>query len=144
MRQRVHIEGRQLEVSNLDKVLFPEVSFTKAQVIDYYVRIAPVLLPLVLSWAAFYEVDRALLAGGGTSEFASRREYLALHARHYLGLLLLPVLTLLAMHEDPEGQAVLRRFGVLRFVETTDRDYEPVYRYVRQLHLDLATYDPEK
>jgi bifunctional non-homologous end joining protein LigD len=44
-RQRVHIEGRQLEVSNLDKVLFPEVGFTKAQVIDYYVRIAPVLLP---------------------------------------------------------------------------------------------------
>jgi bifunctional non-homologous end joining protein LigD len=43
----VHIEGRQLEVSNLDKVLFPEVSFTKAQVIDYYVRIAPVLLPHV-------------------------------------------------------------------------------------------------
>jgi bifunctional non-homologous end joining protein LigD len=43
----VHIEGRQLEVSNLDKVLFPEVAFTKAQVIDYYVRIAPVLLPHV-------------------------------------------------------------------------------------------------
>jgi bifunctional non-homologous end joining protein LigD len=46
-RQRVQIEGRQLEVSNLDKVLFPEVGFTKAQVIDYYVRIAPVLLPHV-------------------------------------------------------------------------------------------------
>ena len=43
-RQRVQIEGRQLEVSNLDKVLFPEVGFTKAQVIDYYVRIAPTLL----------------------------------------------------------------------------------------------------
>ena len=47
MRVRVQIEGRQLEVSNLDKVLFPEVGFTKAQVIDYYVRIAPVLLPHV-------------------------------------------------------------------------------------------------
>ena len=47
MRQRVHIDGRQLEVSNLDKVLFPEIGFTKAQVIDYYVRIAPVLLPHV-------------------------------------------------------------------------------------------------
>jgi bifunctional non-homologous end joining protein LigD len=44
-RQRVRVEGRQLSVSNLDKVLFPEVSFTKAAVIDYYVRIAPVLLP---------------------------------------------------------------------------------------------------
>ena len=44
-RQRVEIDGRQLSVSNLEKVLFPEVGFTKAQVIDYYVRIAPVLLP---------------------------------------------------------------------------------------------------
>jgi bifunctional non-homologous end joining protein LigD len=34
-----------LEVSNLDKVLYPEVGFTKGQVIDYYMRIAPVLLP---------------------------------------------------------------------------------------------------
>ena len=46
-RQRVRVDGRQLSVSNLEKVLFPEVSFTKAQVIDYYVRIAPVLLPHV-------------------------------------------------------------------------------------------------
>ncbi|GAB3319134.1 non-homologous end-joining DNA ligase [Geodermatophilus aquaeductus] len=45
VKQRVRVEGRQLSVSNLEKVLFPEVSFTKAAVIDYYVRIAPVLLP---------------------------------------------------------------------------------------------------
>lgn len=32
-------------VSNLDKVLYPEAGFTKRQVIDYYIRIAPVLLP---------------------------------------------------------------------------------------------------
>ncbi|MCV2487941.1 non-homologous end-joining DNA ligase [Geodermatophilus sp. YIM 151500] len=44
-RQRVAIEGRTLQVSNLDKVLFPEVGFTKAQVIEYYVHVAPVLLP---------------------------------------------------------------------------------------------------
>jgi bifunctional non-homologous end joining protein LigD len=43
----VEIDGRTLSVSNLEKVLFPEVGFTKAQVIDYYVRIAPVLLPHV-------------------------------------------------------------------------------------------------
>jgi bifunctional non-homologous end joining protein LigD len=36
---------RTLEVSNLDKVLYPAVGFTKGQVIDYYIRIAPVLLP---------------------------------------------------------------------------------------------------
>lgn len=44
-RQRVRVDGRQLVVTNLEKVLFPDVSFTKAQVIEYYVRIAPVLLP---------------------------------------------------------------------------------------------------
>lgn len=41
----VEVEGRKLAVSNLDKVLYPEAGFTKAQVIDYYQRIAPVLLP---------------------------------------------------------------------------------------------------
>lgn len=41
----VEIEGRRLKLSNLQKVLYPEAGFTKAQVIDYYVRIAPVLLP---------------------------------------------------------------------------------------------------
>jgi bifunctional non-homologous end joining protein LigD len=41
----VEIEGRQLKLSNLDKVMYPAVGFTKAQVIDYYVRIAPYLLP---------------------------------------------------------------------------------------------------
>src|SRR4051812_43089609 len=41
----VEVEGKQLRLSNLDKVLYPEVGFTKGQVIDYYTRIAPVLLP---------------------------------------------------------------------------------------------------
>jgi len=41
----IEIEGRQLKLSNLDKVLYPAVGFTKGQVIDYFVRIAPVLLP---------------------------------------------------------------------------------------------------
>lgn len=41
----IEIEGQRLELSNLDKVLYPETGFTKAQLIDYYVRVAPVLLP---------------------------------------------------------------------------------------------------
>jgi len=41
----VEIEGRRLSLSNLDKVLYPEAGFTKGQVIDYYVRVAPVLVP---------------------------------------------------------------------------------------------------
>jgi len=39
------VEDRKIQVSNLGKVLYPEVGFTKGQVIDYYIRIAPVLLP---------------------------------------------------------------------------------------------------
>ncbi|MEN3368474.1 MAG: bifunctional non-ous end joining protein LigD [Verrucomicrobiota bacterium] len=39
------VEGKKLAVSNLNKVLYPKAGFTKGQVIDYYIRIAPVLLP---------------------------------------------------------------------------------------------------
>jgi len=41
----IEVEGRQIKLSNLDKVLYPKAGFTKGQVIDYYVRVAPVLLP---------------------------------------------------------------------------------------------------
>jgi bifunctional non-homologous end joining protein LigD len=41
----VEVEGRRLKLSNLDKVLYPAVGFTKGQVIDYYTRVAPVVLP---------------------------------------------------------------------------------------------------
>ena len=41
----VEIDGKHLSLTNLDKVLYPAAGFTKGQVIDYYARIAPVLLP---------------------------------------------------------------------------------------------------
>ncbi len=41
----VDVEGRLLRLSNLDKVLYPEAGFTKGEVIDYYTRAAPVVLP---------------------------------------------------------------------------------------------------
>jgi bifunctional non-homologous end joining protein LigD len=41
----VEVEGRKLKLSNLDKVLYPATGFTKGQVIDYIVHIAPALLP---------------------------------------------------------------------------------------------------
>jgi bifunctional non-homologous end joining protein LigD len=41
----VEVEDRKLNLTNLDKVLYPAAGFTKGQVIDFYVRIAPVLLP---------------------------------------------------------------------------------------------------
>jgi bifunctional non-homologous end joining protein LigD len=45
LRVQVNVQERQLSLSNLDKVMYPEVGFTKGQVIDYYTRIAPALLP---------------------------------------------------------------------------------------------------
>lgn len=41
----IEIEGRQIKLSNLDKVLYPKTGFTKGQLVDYYMRIAPSLLP---------------------------------------------------------------------------------------------------
>ena len=39
------VEDRKIQVSNLDKILYPKVGFTKGQVIDYYIRVASVSLP---------------------------------------------------------------------------------------------------
>jgi bifunctional non-homologous end joining protein LigD len=41
----VAVEGKKLKLSNLDKVLYPKAGFTKGQVIDYYTRIGPAVLP---------------------------------------------------------------------------------------------------
>jgi len=41
----VEVEGRKLKLTNLDKVLYPATGFTKGQVVDYYARIAPALVP---------------------------------------------------------------------------------------------------
>ena len=44
-KTEIEVDGRRLTLSNLHKVLYPEAGFTKAAVIDYYARIAPVMLP---------------------------------------------------------------------------------------------------
>jgi bifunctional non-homologous end joining protein LigD len=46
-RVETEVDGRRLQVSNLDKILFPDAGFTKGAMIDYYLRIAPVMLPHV-------------------------------------------------------------------------------------------------
>jgi bifunctional non-homologous end joining protein LigD len=45
LAQYLDIDGRKIAVSNLDKVMYPAAHFTKGQVIDYYIRVAPYLLP---------------------------------------------------------------------------------------------------
>lgn len=73
--QQLTIDGREVPVSNLDKVLYPESGFTKAHVIDYYIRVSPYLLPHFksrpvtlkrypdgVSGQSFYEKERAKFA----------------------------------------------------------------------------------
>ena len=43
--REVEVDGRQVRLTNLDKVLYPKAGFTKAEVIDYYARVADALLP---------------------------------------------------------------------------------------------------
>ncbi len=44
-RDHLEIDGRDVSVSNLEKVLYPDNRFTKTQVIDFYIRVSPYLLP---------------------------------------------------------------------------------------------------
>ena len=46
--QIVEVGGHRLKLTNLDKVLYPETGTTKGEVIDYYTRIAPLLIPHVI------------------------------------------------------------------------------------------------
>jgi bifunctional non-homologous end joining protein LigD len=50
-RARASADGRELSLSNLDKVLYPQSGFTKEAVIDYYAALAPVLLPHLMGRA---------------------------------------------------------------------------------------------
>jgi len=81
-RVLVHIAGRELELSNLDKVLYPAAGFTKGEIIDYYVRVADVLLPHMrgrpltrvrypngVDAASFFEKN----APGGTPSWVNRQ-----------------------------------------------------------------------
>jgi bifunctional non-homologous end joining protein LigD len=45
MDTTIEVQGRHLKLTNLEKVLYPAAKFTKQNVIDYYVRIAPAILP---------------------------------------------------------------------------------------------------
>jgi bifunctional non-homologous end joining protein LigD len=44
-RETLNVAGREVSVSNLEKIFYPKTGFTKAQLIDYYIRISRVLLP---------------------------------------------------------------------------------------------------
>ena len=43
--RQVEVEGRELKLTNLDKVLYPEAGFSKGEVVDYYAKVAPAMIP---------------------------------------------------------------------------------------------------
>lgn len=43
--RQVEVDGRELKLTNLDKVLYPKAGFTKGEVVDYYAKVAPALVP---------------------------------------------------------------------------------------------------
>lgn len=44
-KSQLKIGNRTIEVSNLSKVFYPKTGFTKGQIVDYYIRVSPILLP---------------------------------------------------------------------------------------------------
>ncbi len=70
--------------------------------IDELLILAPLLLGQLAAWSAFYEVDRAVRRTSSAavplaSVGLSRGRFVALHARHYFGLLLVPLLAVCAL-----------------------------------------------
>jgi bifunctional non-homologous end joining protein LigD len=60
---QVTVDGRVLRLTSLDKVLFPEAGFTKADVLRFYERIAPTLLPHLSGRAMKLKLYRRGAAG---------------------------------------------------------------------------------
>ncbi len=48
---------------------------------------------------------------------------------------------LLNIDRDPEGKTVLEKFGAIRFIETTERDYRPVSGLAKEAGIDIRSYD---
>lgn len=63
--QIVSIDGRQLKITRLDKVLYPETGTTKADVLDYFVRIADTMIPHTMDRPA---TRKRWVHGVGTAE----------------------------------------------------------------------------
>jgi len=41
----VEVDGKELKLSNLDKVIYPKAGFTKGEMVDYYAKVAPAIIP---------------------------------------------------------------------------------------------------
>ncbi|MCH6468879.1 ATP-dependent DNA ligase [Sinomonas terrae] len=64
-REIVEVEGREVRLSNLDKVLYPEAGVTKAEILDYLRLVAPLMIPVVRDRPA---TRKRWVHGVGTAE----------------------------------------------------------------------------
>lgn len=64
-KERVRVDGRELVLTNLDKVMYPETGTTKADVLAYYAAVAPVLIPAAANRPA---TRKRWVHGVGTAE----------------------------------------------------------------------------
>ncbi|WP_432397633.1 non-homologous end-joining DNA ligase [Pseudarthrobacter sp. L19] len=64
-KERVRVDGRELVLTNLDKVMYPETGTTKADVLAYYAAVAPVLIPAAADRPA---TRKRWVHGVGTAE----------------------------------------------------------------------------
>jgi phosphonate transport system substrate-binding protein len=48
---------------------------------------------------------------------------------------------LLGLNTDPDGKVILQQFGALKFIETSAKDYQPVFEMAKKIGIDIATYD---
>jgi len=48
---------------------------------------------------------------------------------------------LLGLHEDPEGAEILKQFGAIKFIETTEKDYHPVFDMAKKAGINLRDYN---
>ncbi|HTN76600.1 MAG TPA: M48 family metallopeptidase [Pirellulaceae bacterium] len=76
----------------------------RAILIDDLLILAPVYVPLLLSWAVYYEVDRmveelTIPDDSPEPRLPARWRYVLMHARHYLALVLVPLLFILGVHD---------------------------------------------
>ena len=73
--------------------------------LDELLILLPVLIPLILSWIAFYQIERAAYGARVATGIPAARpapslkHFLALHMRHYLGVMLLPIVLLIAVQD---------------------------------------------
>jgi len=77
-----------------------------AFLLDEILILTPVLLPIVLSWAAFYRIERAVQSNAGAGcpagPVVTGCQYLSFQVRHCMGVLLVPVVGLLAIRDGAE------------------------------------------